>query len=141
MSAASTRHGLRGPARIRARATPRVAHRFILDLFDALQRLRASLGRLYESAGLNEHKFLVLSALANQAPHPSLATELATRARVTGSSMTTVLDDLEQRGWIERRRDPADRRIIRVSLTPTGSAVVQAADEHFRGVCAELLRG
>lgn len=118
-----------------------MAHRFILDLFEALQRLRTSLGRLYESAGLNEHKFLVLSALADQAPQPSLATELAGRARVTRSSMTTVLDDLEQRGWVERRRDPTDRRIIRVSLTPDGSAVVQAADQHFRQVCTKLLCG
>lgn len=128
----------RPPTRVQANYS---ADQVVLDLFNAFGRLRETLDSLYTPAGLNEHKFLVLSALASLAPEPSLPSELARFAGITRSSMTDVLDDLEQRGWIERRRDPADRRVIRVSLTATGDAVLRAAQRHFETVCRDLLRG
>jgi MarR family transcriptional regulator, transcriptional regulator for hemolysin len=46
--------------------------------------------------------------------------ELAERMGIEGATLTRHLDRLEADGLIARRRDPADRRIVRVS--PTAAA-------------------
>ena len=48
--------------------------------------------------------------------------ELAARAGMTPQSMGELVDDLERRGYVERRADPADRRAKRVHLTEKGRA-------------------
>jgi len=46
--------------------------------------------------------------------------ELAGLARIDPSSMVAVLDGLEERGMVERRIDPEDRRRRAVHLTREG---------------------
>ena len=49
------------------------------------------------------------------------------------SAMVALVDDLEQRGLAERRRDPADRRAYTLFLTPAGRELLaeleRAADD------------
>ncbi len=47
-------------------------------------------------------------------------TELARRARVTKQGMMLVVDELEQRGYVRRVRDPEDGRAKIVRLTARG---------------------
>ncbi|MBJ7502443.1 MAG: MarR family transcriptional regulator, partial [Sphingopyxis sp.] len=37
------------------------------------------------------------------------------------NTLTPILKKLEQSGFVERRRDPADERQVRIRLTPKGS--------------------
>ncbi len=48
------------------------------------------------------------------------ASELANLLDIRPSSMTEKLSALEKDGYIERRRDPKDQRILRVYITPDG---------------------
>lgn len=52
-------------------------------------------------------------ALANHLGHDSGAT-------------TRLVDGLERRGFLERQRDTADRRVVRLSLTPAGRTICDA---------------
>jgi DNA-binding MarR family transcriptional regulator len=55
---------------------------------------------------------------------------LAEHLRIAPRSATEVVDDLQARGLVERRPDPADRRATLVSLTAEGtrvSAAIRAA--------------
>ena len=47
---------------------------------------------------------------------------LADSLDVSQASATGIVDRMEQRGLIERRRDDDDRRVIRVPLTADGRA-------------------
>jgi len=49
---------------------------------------------------------------------------LAKRLGVAPPNLTSVLDRLEDRGLVQRERDPTDRRARVVSLTPLGREVV-----------------
>lgn len=51
--------------------------------------------------------------------------ELAAHAGVDKAAMSTCIDDLETRQWVERKRCSWDRRRHGVFLTPTGSQVLQ----------------
>jgi DNA-binding MarR family transcriptional regulator len=50
-------------------------------------------------------------------------TELGSVLHVEKSSLSNLVDRLEQRGLVVRTRDPHDRRATRVSLTDEGTAV------------------
>jgi DNA-binding MarR family transcriptional regulator len=57
----------------------------------------------------------------------SRLTDLAERAQITKQSMGYLIDYLEQRGYLERRPDPSDRRAALISLTDRGWDQVRAA--------------
>lgn len=47
-------------------------------------------------------------------------TEMAARAGITVQSMGELVDDLQAKGYLERRPDPDDRRAKRIHLTARG---------------------
>jgi DNA-binding MarR family transcriptional regulator len=51
--------------------------------------------------------------------------QLAEKMRVNRSLVVGIVDKLERRGWLERRRDPGDRRSYRLHVTPAGEAAVK----------------
>jgi len=57
----------------------------------------------------------------------SRLTDLAERAQITKQSMGYLVDYLEQRGYLERRPDPTDRRVALICLTDRGWDQVRAA--------------
>ncbi|GAA4208360.1 MarR family transcriptional regulator [Actinocatenispora rupis] len=65
------------------------------------------------------------------------AGRLATLTGMSTSAITAVLDRLERRGLVERRRDPADRR--KVVIVATGTHV-ERAQRIFAGLGAEVER-
>ena len=48
--------------------------------------------------------------------------QLATHIGIEGPTLTRQLDRLCDMGLVERKRDPLDRRVVRVFLTSTGEA-------------------
>jgi DNA-binding MarR family transcriptional regulator len=67
---------------------------------------------------------------------------LAQRLGMFPSRLVLVLDELEQRGLIERRDRPGDRRSFALHLTRGGRAILERigriARDHQRAVCAAL---
>jgi MarR family transcriptional regulator for hemolysin len=51
--------------------------------------------------------------------------EIAAAAGIEGPTLTHHLDGLEKAGLIARARDTADRRVVRVELTPEGDALFE----------------
>ena len=55
--------------------------------------------------------------------------ELSRRIGIENSSSTAAIDQLEQRGLIQRRRDPEDRRRVIVTLTVAGRKLERPLNE------------
>jgi DNA-binding MarR family transcriptional regulator len=53
--------------------------------------------------------------------------DLATREQVSAPTATNVVSKLEARGLVRRLRDPADRRVCRVELTPGGTKELETS--------------
>jgi DNA-binding MarR family transcriptional regulator len=51
---------------------------------------------------------------------PRRLTDLAVAEEITQPSMTSLVTQLEQLGFAERRRDEADARVVLVAITPAG---------------------
>ena len=64
---------------------------------------------------------------------------LCSGLNVDANYMTLMLNDLEAAGWVERRRDPADRRRHIVELTAEGNAAIERAEQAIDGIEDEVL--
>lgn len=67
---------------------------------------------------LSEHQVRILAHLHEQ--DPTMVTELADHMGVTPSTMSLNLKRLREAGLVTRERDPDDRRVMNVRLTPEG---------------------
>ena len=57
------------------------------------------------------------------------------------TNLVAILNELEERGYATRRRDPEDRRRHLVEVSKTGIAVIEKVSEVMDGVEHELLDG
>lgn len=68
--------------------------------------------------------------------------ELGRRLAILPSQLVALLDELQERGLIERRQDPTDRRTYALHLTASGrnttEQIGRIAREHDDAVCAAL---
>lgn len=96
----------------------------------------------FAAHGLEPWEFDVLAALRRAgAPYELSPGELHSRTLVTSGTMTARVDKLVARGLVRRRRDTGDRRGVRVTLTDTGRAAVDAALEDLLAHERSLLAG
>ena len=70
---------------------------------------------------------------------PRRITELADLEGHAQPTMTLLVKRLEERGWVARRRDPADRRGVLVSLTDAGTAALDDVRAAYRTVLRDHL--
>jgi DNA-binding MarR family transcriptional regulator len=61
---------------------------------------------------------LEISSIALYEENGLLPSQLADKVSLDRPTTTGLLERLERDGWIERRLDPANRRTVRVHLTP-----------------------
>jgi DNA-binding MarR family transcriptional regulator len=93
-----------------------------------------------EPLGIGPKEFLLLRFVAASAGQPQQA--LAQRLGVPPSRMVALVDDLEERGLVERRPDPDDRRVRGLHLTATGQKTLdragEVAVEYEQKLCSSL---
>ncbi len=101
----------------------------ILDTYIKLRRAvnTVSLRECEEmrKSGLTESQFGVLEALHHLGP--LCQRELAEKVLKSAGNMTTVIDNLERRGLVERERKSDDRRVVTVHLTDSGERLIREA--------------
>ncbi|HEY4399138.1 MAG TPA: MarR family transcriptional regulator [Lactobacillaceae bacterium] len=67
------------------------------------------------------------------------ASQVASMMRLTPSAMTTAIDKLVDKGYVERRRSTTDRRVVRLGLTHKGRVVFRAHQGFHRDLSRHLL--
>ena len=88
--------------------------------------------RAYEESGLGPYHHAILVAL-DEDTHETQGS-IADALGYDRGQLVGLLDELEERGLIERRRDPADRRRQIVNMTPAG----EKALNRLRGIAQRL---
>jgi DNA-binding MarR family transcriptional regulator len=104
-----------------------------LDGFDALAAaVRRARGAPAQAEGpaLTLSQYGLLQGLVGRGS--ARARELADEAGIAPSTATRILDALERRGIVRRRRADDDRRAVAITLTPLGHEVLQAQDDWVR---------
>lgn len=112
------------------------------DRTEIAARLASAVGRINRRARTDSAAlgYGIVSALATiQRDGPLRPGDLSRLEVVTKPTMTRILTELEQRGFIAREADPRDGRAFMVSITPAGSAAVDAARTERTGIVAALI--
>lgn len=102
----------------------------VLDRNDRRAEVSARLGM----------SFVRIKALRRLAAAPMTMRDLAADLTTDAPYTTVVVDDLEERGLVERRPDPADRRRKIVAVTRAGRELARSA-QRILDVPPEALAG
>ena len=98
---------------------------------------RAIAERALASVGLGGKEFGALSVLVDEGPLSQQ--RLGERQGVDRTTMVAVVDELESRGLVERRRNPDDRRAYSLQATPPARGVLKQAAEAAKRAEDEFL--
>ena len=101
------------------------------EVLVALRRITRAIDlhskRLQKESGLTTSQLLVMEAIAKLGnPSPSA---IAREIVLSQATVTSILDRLENNGFVIRTRSDEDRRLVRISLTETGQEKVDQAPE------------
>jgi DNA-binding MarR family transcriptional regulator len=79
-------------------------------------------------SGITPTRLTALSALTRY-PDGVRQGDLAELMNISAPSMTRLVEILEEAGWVERRRDPADQRCLLLVLSPVGRKTLETLRE------------
>ncbi|MNS82666.1 Transcriptional repressor MprA [compost metagenome] len=109
--------------------------------FEALMRLlkissdlEHNMEAYFQTHGLSDGRYSILMLLFRcNCPQGFSQSEIAKKMCVSRASMTSFIDSLEKDGYVVRKPDTVDRRLIYIQLTPKGHKKVEAVlPEHMR---------
>ena len=119
---------------------PDAALEEVLDRLEVVQRLvtlARERRRRTPSEGPTRLQRFVLMMVA--ASHSLSVSDIVERLDAGAATASQLIRAMEERGWLERTLDPADRRRHLLSLTPDGERLVAEVREHQRARMRLLL--
>ncbi len=101
------------------------AHLSVIRTADLLTR---SLAFTLKEHGLTQTQYNVLRILRGAGAEGLPSGEVGERMITREPDITRLLDRIEARGWVHRKRDPDDRRVMRVWITLAGRELTDLLD-------------
>lgn len=89
----------------------------------ALESVEKMVIKDIKSHGLNQTEFAVLELLYNKGEQP--IQQIGKKVLLASSSITYVVDKLEEKGHLERKACPTDRRVTHAHITEKGRALMK----------------
>ena len=107
-------------------------------LYAATNEITRAYRPLLDRIGLTYPQYLVMLVLWQDGEHA--VTAIADRLALAPHAVSPLLDRLEERGLVVRRRAAPDRRVVHVAVTEAGAALESAAAAAQQAVaCATRL--
>jgi DNA-binding MarR family transcriptional regulator len=103
------------------------------------QVIRSHLDELLRPLGLTTQQYTALTVLERRDGLTSA--QLARHSFVRPQTMHEMITSLDERGFIQRKRDPANRRVLLISLTRQGRKMVEKYDEEVRLLEEHMVSG
>ena len=95
----------------------------LVELYDVARLMRTRFDRWARAYGMTRAQGVILARLSRQ---PGMTqNEMASVCEVEPITVGRLVDRLEARGLLERRLDPADRRIRRLHLLPAAEPILK----------------
>ncbi|MDD2397850.1 MAG: MarR family winged helix-turn-helix transcriptional regulator [Tissierellia bacterium] len=66
--------------------------------------------------------------------------DTAKAVKVTSGTLTTAIDNLIKKGYVERRRSSEDRRVVKIRLTEKGKAAFKSHEDFHKDLVISALQ-
>lgn len=112
-------------------------------LIDLLQEVNRGLGEHIREV-LAGHKIPVATMVIMRkikAEPGTTVSELARRTGFAKSNVSNIIDELSRQGWVEKRTDPADHRLLRLHLTDSATDFLSVVKADIRRRISDLVSG
>lgn len=135
----------RGPLQVCRREVPEPFRQFLerRSIGYKIKRLSTFLSRTLnerlEPYELTRNHWIVLGCLWQSDGLP--VTEICKRVQQVGGTLTGVLDRMEKRKIVRRKRDRRDRRVYRVWLTQSGEELMHVLPPVVQGIWGDVFDG
>jgi MarR family transcriptional regulator for hemolysin len=114
-------------------------HEMLIELYDVARLMRTRFDRWARTYGMTRAQGMILSRLSRQ---PGMTqNEMAGLCEVEPITVGRLVDRLEARGLLERRLDPADRRIRRLHLLPAAEPILTEIQRYKEELFGEVTEG
>jgi MarR family 2-MHQ and catechol resistance regulon transcriptional repressor len=117
-----------------------VYHETALNIVRTAGVLSGAVTAFLRPYDLTEAQFNVLFALKHN-PRDITQSDLGKMLVVTRATITSVLDNMEAKGLVERIDVPANRRIYHLGLTVKGRALIDGLEPKYRAKLHETMAG
>ena len=114
-------------------------HDLIFLLHEVAHLMRTAADQRARERGMTRAQWVILKRLFRT---PGLSqNELAAIVEVEPITIGRLIDRLEARGLVERRRDPKDRRIHRLHLKPKASPIIREINQSLAELEMVMIEG
>ena len=120
------------------RTPPREFTRLAGEVRTEVGRLAYHLRTPATRSGITPTRLAALSALTHYSDGVRQG-DLAELMNMSAPSMTRLVEILEEAGWVESRRDPADQRCLLLALSPVGRKTLDTLRDESATVLSEEL--
>lgn len=111
----------------------------LVELYDVARLMRIRFDRWARAYGMTRAQGVILARLSR---NPGMTqNEMASICEVEPITVGRLVDRLEARGLLERRLDPADRRIRRLHLLPAAEPILKEIQSYKEQLLAEITHG
>lgn len=111
----------------------------LILLHDVARIMRTRFDQRARARGMTRAQWVILARLSRQ---PGLSqNEMAAICEVEPITVGRLIDRLEMRGLVERRADPADRRIRRLHLLPAAQPILDEIADYREELTEVILSG
>lgn len=118
----------------------RVLDRFLVEVFgEVLRTEEHSLARRAERLSLRELHLIEAVCRAVDEGRDNRSTAIAAERQITAGTLTTAVSALERKGYLERRRSPRDKRVVRIYPTEKGREAQRRHAAFHRELVEEVL--
>ena len=114
-------------------------HEMLVELYDVARLMRTRFDRWARTYNMTRAQGVILARLSRQ---PGMTqNEMAELCEVEPITVGRLVDRLEARGLLERRLDPADRRIRRLHLLPPAEPLLAEIHYYKKKLFDDLTEG
>lgn len=115
-----------------------VLDHFFVDIFNRILVLEEKWINQESMNDLSIAEIHMLSTIAQREDAPM--SSVAKQASLTNGTVTTMVKKLEKKGYVQRRQDADDKRIVRVILSDLGREANQNHDQFHRNFTGAVLQ-
>ncbi|MDR9855694.1 MarR family transcriptional regulator [Paenibacillus sp. VCA1] len=112
-----------------------------LDMFQVIGlKLKKRADESIKELGLNAHQGKIISYIYENQDKALIQKDLADRFHLRGASITSMLQGLEKRGFIERKIPANNERQKNIYVLPKGIGIIEDFHESFQKVEDDIVQ-